>query len=325
MKPARNMTNGSFSINICDLPIQCQPKQNCLHQSLPDELGIGQSAIFQLDQDLSYIDTRYTPSNNLAILSKIENQEPRLVVTLDLKGNSRFVSRGGDEIFFNEGYTTITSFNSSIGERQYLANETVTQLRLSIGKQWLTKYFGENKSAHLFDKKETQLISHRPISAEGLTSARHLTANNVSEELKLLFIHAQAMTILTTELAHLFGNKDQYNQRDKSIAELARDILFSEFKNPPSIAELSKRAGTNEFKLKTLFHQFFNNTPYGLLFEFRMNKAYQLLATTNVQVASVSDSVGYNHASNFTAAFTKHFGIPPKAVAKKTKSCPSRH
>lgn len=26
---------------------------------------------------------------------------------------------------------------------------------------------------------------------------------------------------------------------------------------------------------------------------------------------------GYNHASNFSAAFVKHFGISPKAISKK--------
>jgi len=321
MKPAQHMNHGSYSIDSSDLPSQFQQQQNCLHQSLPDELGVGQSAIFQLDQDLSYIDTRYKPIKDLAILSRIDNQDPRVIVTLGLKGHSRYASNNGDEFFFNEGYTTITTFNSSIGERQYQANQPVTQLRFAIGKHWIDRYFGENKSAQLFNKTEVQLISHKPISAQSIISARHLMECNVAQELKPLFMHSQAMTILTAELTHLFEENCQYsgqfNQKDKAIAESARDILFTEFKNPPSIAELSKRVGTNPFKLKKMFHHFFNNTPYGLLLEFRMHRAYQLLESTRSQVSVVADVVGYNHASNFTSAFTKHFGISPKAIAKK--------
>jgi len=321
MKSARHMTKDSFSIDSCDLPTHNQQHQNCLHQFLPDKIGIGQSAIFQLDQDLSYIETCYTPSKDLAILSKIDNQEPRLVVTLGLKGHSRFAGSHGDDVIFKEGYTTITAFKSSNGERQYEANKPVSQLRFSISKPWLDKYLSENKSAHLFDKKEAQLISHRPISAQGIMSARQLTSCNVVKELQLLFIHGHAMTILAAELAHLFEDSHQYsgafNQKDKAVAELARDILFHEFRNPPSVAELSNRVGTNQFKLKKMFHYFFDNTPYGLLSEYRMNHAYHLLETNRCHVSVVADLVGFSHASNFTAAFIKHFGIPPKTVARK--------
>ena len=134
-------------------------------------------------------------------------------------------------------------------------------------------------------------------------------------------MHGQAMSLLAAELGHLCeeksDNSGRFNQKDQEIAKLARDILFHEFKNPPSVHELSKRVGTNQFKLKKLFHHFFNNTPYGLLLEIRMNNAYQLLESTHCQVNIAADLVGYNHASNFTAAFIKHFGISPKAVSKK--------
>jgi AraC family transcriptional regulator, transcriptional activator of the genes for pyochelin and ferripyochelin receptors len=150
------------------------------------------------------IDDAYTPLKNLTILSKMDNQEPRLVVTLGLKGHSCFAGRTGDEVLFNEGHTTITSFISSMGERHYEANKPVNQLRFSISKQWIERYFGENKSARLFDKKETQLLSHRPISAQGIMSAWHLIACNLAQDLRLLFMHGQAMIILAAELAHLF-------------------------------------------------------------------------------------------------------------------------
>jgi len=321
MKPASHLTHSRFSIDSGDLPIQFHQRRNCLEQSLPSRLGNGQSTIFQLDQDLSFIDTQYTPANDLAILSKMDNQEPRIVVTLGLKGNSCFLGNMENEVIFKEGFTTITIVNSSSGERQYDAQQSIRQLRLSIGKQWLDKYFGENKSAHFFKTTNANVISHKPISTQGIMSAQQLINCNIAEELRLIYMHGQVMTILASELAHLFEDNQQYssqyNKNDKAIAELARDILLDEFKNPPSVAELSKRAGTNQFKLKKLFHHFFNNTPYVLLFEHRMNHAYQLLKSTHYQVAVVADLVGYSHASNFTTAFTGHFGISPKIVAKQ--------
>jgi AraC family transcriptional activator of pyochelin receptor len=303
-----------------ELPLHRQ-QQNCLSQSLPEDLGKGQSDSFLLDQDLSYIETHYTPSKNLAVLTRMDHCEPRMVVTLGLKGQSRF-SGQRDEVVFKEGYTAITTFNSSLGERQYEANKPVTQLRFSISQRWLDNYFGENRFAPFFTKNSMRVVASRPISTHGIIAAHQLLTCNVVDEARAVFMKGQAMSILAAELAHLCGNPcedtSRFNQRDRVIANTARDILFHEFKTPPSVEALARRAGTNQFKLKQLFHYFFNNTPYGLLLEIRMTHAYRLLESTHCPVSVAADHVGYNHASNFSAAFTKYFGIPPKAVARKS-------
>ena len=332
MKETQLIIANRWSIRADDLPSQFQQHKNCLHQSLPEVAGVGHSNSFQLDEGLSYIETLYTPSKDLAVLSHIEIQEPRMVVTLGLKGHSRFSGNQGDEVVFNEGYASITAFNSSIGERQYEANKSITQLRFSMSKKWLERYFGEDKFTELFNKSGIQQLSYQPISHQGLCAAQQLLTGNVSSEVRRLFMHGQVMSILAAELSHLGKEKSEnsgrFNQKDREIAKWARDILAHEFKNPPSVEELSKRVGTNQFKLKQLFHHFFNNTPYGLVLEIRMNNAYQLLESTRCHVGVAADFVGYSHASNFSAAFIKHFGISPKTISKNTApvaqdiSCP---
>ncbi|MFA5921663.1 MAG: AraC family transcriptional regulator [Methylococcaceae bacterium] len=321
MREIQQITAGRWSIRADDLPSQFQQQKNCLHQSLPEAAGVGHSNIFQLDQDLSYIETHYKPSKDLAVLSHIESQEPRMVVTLGLKGQSRFSGTQGDEIFFIEGYAAITVFNSSIGVRHYEANKSITQLRLSLSKNWLDRNFGENKFKQLFNKSGIHQLSYQPISHQGIIAAQQLLACNVSSEVRGLFMQGQAMSLLASELSHLCDekseNSERFNQKDKDIAKLAQDILFNEFKNPPSVEALSKRVGTNQFKLKKIFHHYFNNTPYGLLLEIRMNNAYRLLESTRCHVSVAADFVGYSHASNFSAAFIRHFGISPKAISKK--------
>lgn len=300
--------------------LQLHRQKDCLHQSLPEDLGVGRSSIFQLDQDLSYIETRYTPSKDLSVLSRIDDQEPRLVVTLGLKGQSRFAGNRGDELVFSEGYTAITTIRSSIGERQYQAHKPTMQLRFTLNKNWLDRYFGESKAAQLFNKNGIQLLNYHPISPQAMSAAQQLLNCDAAKETNRIFMHGQAMSLLAFELNHLCEDKRRnlagFNQKDADIAKSARDILFREFKKPPSVEELSKRVGTNPFKLKKLFHHFFNNTPYGLLLEIRMNNAYQLLESSRCQVSVAADLVGYSHASNFSAAFIKHFGISPKAVQK---------
>jgi AraC family transcriptional activator of pyochelin receptor len=304
-----------------DLPSRYLVSRNCLSQHLPDELGFGSSAIFRLDHDLSYIETRFAPTAPVAILSRMDLQEPRLVVTLGLAGKSRFVGARGEEIIFAEGYTTITAFNSSDGERQYEADKSLLQMRFSMSKSWLDRYFGESRSSPFFTGEEVRTVARRPISSQALTASRQLLGEKEIDDTGKLLMHGQSLLILASELSPLFENEQcstvRVNARDKAMANQARDILLEEFKNPPSLAELAARVGTNPFKLKQIFRHYFNRTPYGLLFEFRMEKAYRLLETTRCHVGVAADHVGYHHAGNFSAAFFKHFGISPKQVAKR--------
>lgn len=309
-----------LSIRNEELSTEFLPREQCLQQLLPDHLGVGYSKAYQLEQDFSYIETRYAPRKNVAVLSNIEQQEPRLVITLGIKGRSRFINNHGSELLFKQGYTSITTFGSSIGERQYEAEKDMFQLRFSMGKNWLDRVFGKTKTAGLLNRMDMRLLSCRPISAEGVLAVQLLTACNVADEVKPVFRRGLAMTVLASELNHLFQDAPQhsakFSQQDQAKAMLARDILFNEFRHPPSVADLAKRVGTNQLKLKQLFHHFLNNTPYGLLLEIRMNHAYQLLKTGQCHVSVAADLVGYQHASNFSAAFAKHFGVSPKQIAK---------
>ncbi|HEY8033990.1 MAG TPA: AraC family transcriptional regulator [Methylobacter sp.] len=314
----RPVTTRRWSISSDDLQVHQQ--KDCLYQSLPESLGVGRSSIVQLDQDLSYIKTHYTPSKDLAVLSRIDYQEPRLMVTLGLKGQSCFADNSGDELVFREGYTSITTIQSSIGERQYQAHKSTVQLRFALNKNWLDRYFGENKAAQLLSKNGTQLLNYQPISPQAMFAAQQLLNCNTSAETSRIFMHGQAMSLLAFELIPLSENKrrnlTRLDQKDAAVAKSARDILLREFRKPPSIEDLSKRVGTNQCKLKQLFHHFFTNTPYGLLLEIRMNNAYQLLESTRCQVSVAADLVGYSHASNFSTAFIRHFGFSPKVLLK---------
>jgi len=236
-----------------------------------------------------------------------------------MHGKSCFADDRGREIIFEEGYTTITTFDSSRGERFYQASKPVMQLRFSVNKSGLERYLGEDIPRRLFQPGGVHILSHRRSSTHGIIAAQQLLRGKVSRELQQMFMQGVALSILAAELSPLcevdghFVKSD--NPREEAMAKAAHDILSREFKSPPSVAELSKRVGTNQFKLKQLFHRYFGNTPYGVLLEIRMHKAYQLLQSERCTVNAAADAVGYHHASNFSAAFGKYFGIPPKVVA----------
>lgn len=313
-------SSSAWRINPADAQWQTAPEHNALIQSLPDDLGVCQSRMFKLDADLNYIETYYNPNRHLAMLSQIPQQAPRMVLTLALTGHSCFQSNNGNLINFKSGYSTITTFNASEGSRQYQCDQIVTQLRFSMTQAWLEQYFGEGAFTAYFKQNAVQVVSQRPSAAATLLAARGLLQNSIPTNAQSLFRQGQAMAIVANELGYLLdGNQDQpprISAQEKKLAELARDILCTEYKNPPSVAELSKRVGTNPFKLKQLFHRHFNSTPYGLLLEIRMENAYRLLTSQHYPVGMAAEAVGYQYAGNFSTAFTKYFGFSPKQLSR---------
>ena len=47
-----------------------------------------------------------------------------------------------------------------------------------------------------------------------------------------------------------------------------------------------------------------------------------LLGSNDLQVRQIARRVGYAHHGSFTAAFTRHFGIAPKAVRRSGRNFP---
>ncbi len=92
----------------------------------------------------------------------------------------------------------------------------------------------------------------------------------------------------------------------------AKDILVERMSEPPTLVELSKEVGINEYRLKTGFKEIYGNTVYGFLSDYRLDYARHLLDLENQQVNEVATAIGYTNPSHFIAAFKKKFGVTPK-------------
>lgn len=169
------------------------------------------------------------------------------------------------------------------------------------------------------------MLGFRPSSASTGLVARQILARDRAAPLDHLFLHGQALSLLAAELEPLLAGRAsvaRFTVRDRDMARQARAILEQELQAPPSVGDLARRVGTNTFKLKQLFHYFFGQTPYGLLLQFRMESAYQTLVSSRCPIHIVAAQVGYAHASNFSTAFTRYFGVTPARVARNHGSGP---
>lgn len=98
----------------------------------------------------------------------------------------------------------------------------------------------------------------------------------------------------------------------------AREILESYIsQKPPSIRSLSWKVALNEFKLKTGFRQYFNSSIFDWLIDRKMQRAKQLILTTDLPLKEICSMVGYPRTTNFITAFRRCFGMTPGSLRRR--------
>ncbi|MEY2923683.1 MAG: hypothetical protein RLZZ337_223 [Bacteroidota bacterium] len=103
------------------------------------------------------------------------------------------------------------------------------------------------------------------------------------------------------------------NQKDNVIkVREAKKQLISNLQKSPTIKELAKAVGLNEYNLKTGFKEIYGKPVHSYLKDYKMVKAKELIQTREQQVNEIADLLGYSNVSHFIDAFKKKYGLTPK-------------
>lgn len=136
---------------------------------------------------------------------------------------------------------------------------------------------------------------------------------------KQIYIESKALELISLQFTQLTQSQQQISSSsclqpdDISRIYQAKSILEANLENPPSLIELARKVGINDYKLKRGFREVFGITTFGYLQKIRMERGKNLLAERMLTIAGVAQSVGYRSQSRFCDAFKKHFGITPRA------------
>lgn len=135
--------------------------------------------------------------------------------------------------------------------------------------------------------------------------------------LKLLFLQSKCIELLAMQAqayedaAQRPGTLVCKSDYDIDCIRYAKEYLLQRAAKPPSLGELAKVAGINEFKLKHGFKEVFSHTVFGYLNDYRLTQARELLLAKKTPIKQVADELGYSSVQHFSNAFRKKFGVPP--------------
>ncbi len=195
------------------------------------------------------------------------------------------------------------------------------------------EYFGSLAERHpaLFEAHFSSVMRKEPFRLHegGLTITprmksviRQILGSEGQGPLRRMFIEAKVVELLALQLGQYEERKEglhraaDLSKQDVDRMQEARGRLLARPGDPPTLPELARQVGTNEFKLKRDFKAVFDNTAFGLLLDHKMARARALLLDTDRPVGDIAREVGYSHTAHFSTAFKKKHGLSPSNFRK---------
>ncbi|MEH1844260.1 MAG: AraC family transcriptional regulator [Nostoc sp.] len=207
----------------------------------------------------------------------------------------------------------------------HTANQHAQNIKIYWHPNLLDSFQGsfENLPALLEQLKENPIKQpfHQPLGVT--TPAMQLVLKQILqcpflETLRQMYLEAKVLELLVLQIAQ-WGENHQVLQRslhfradEIECLHHAKAILNQTLDNPPSLLNLAKEIGLNDFKLKRGFREVFGTTVLGYVQFLRLEQAQQLLRGTNLTVAEIASQVGYESTSHFGYLFKRQFGITPR-------------
>lgn len=240
-----------------------------------------------------------------------------------------FLSETRDKRIWRKGYTNMI-VSSGIKEERNLfrKRDTFGMTSILVSPDFFqhlseryTEYFG---SAYLrFGRGETFFIAPKNLSIPIALSValNDLEVSQMMGNASPMYLEAKVTECLSLFMRETEGKEPVnakivgFSDRDKIYQ--ARDIICSEYLNPPSLHDLALRVGTNECTLKAGFKEAFRTTVFNYLFDYRMNIAIHYLLDTNKSIGEVAGLVGYEHQAHFCTAFKRKFNVTPSEYRLK--------
>lgn len=156
--------------------------------------------------------------------------------------------------------------------------------------------------------------SNLPITASMLRLIHEIRNCERVGPLKRLYLESRVMELLLLQLEQAtnthYTTTKLNNETTKKLID-AKNYLDANFHCSPTIIELAKIIGLNEFKLKKHFKEQFGTTILAYVNQQKMTHAQQLIKEGSKSLGEISDVIGYKNPAHFTVAFKRHFGFLP--------------
>ena len=125
-------------------------------------------------------------------------------------------------------------------------------------------------------------------------------------------LHDMTERIMETTCPLPQQEPNQNQDAQVHVIRRIHDELISDLRRRPTIEELSARYHINQTTLKQSFKTVYGHPVASYMQTYRIRRAKELLAQTDLPIAQIAAEVGYENQSKFTQSFKTRTGTLPK-------------
>lgn len=158
---------------------------------------------------------------------------------------------------------------------------------------------------HDLDSQKYSAIISQILNLKGTATARYFKGNGLLLE-------------ILGELFQDAGFDERYWGKT-SIADEAKFYLDVNYSEKLKLKDVAHNFGVHPNYLTRVFHEKYHITPKQYLLNLKLQKACQLLRTTDLPIAIIAGSMGFDDAMAFSKLFKKTYNCAPTDYRKKEK------
>ncbi|WP_416444360.1 helix-turn-helix domain-containing protein [Leeuwenhoekiella sp. A16] len=154
---------------------------------------------------------------------------------------------------------------------------------------------------------------------------KHLKTIEKDGLISKFLIESQINLILALQIKQFRDDlQNEFPQNPLSKRELAKAQELAEYIDdnvglPHTIESLTQRAGIPAAKLQSAFRYLYDRTVIDYIKNVRIEKAEELIKTTDFSISEIVYSVGFTSRSYFSKIFKNKYNTTPKAYQKKVR------
>lgn len=270
---------------------------------------------------LFILQSKYKLTDDVSIFGK--GEEPLLEMQFNLSGaDIHFTNQSKQQVTKAAfGNITFLAAEDNYADIQFKKNTTYQTFDVHLPLKLLDKYAGESKLMDAFlhkihSGKSSVLATNGVAINADLVKTIHDIRNCKFEGLtRSIFLESKVYELIALLYEGInTAPRIKLNSADLDRIQHAAYLIKENVEKPLTILQLAKEVGINQTKLKEGFKEVYNNTIFGYLQQIRMHEARNYLLNTNLSIQEIGNLLGYQHMSNFSAAFKKINGISPLKI-----------
>lgn len=251
----------------------------------------------------------------------IRHQDPVYKLQFVLQNTFSFYDHAGvNTPMYERGYNFL--YLPGALERIAFKDKVYSSLEVHYTPQYLQAYVGE--FAHLADwlRKSNAGVNSRLCKVNQIATApmlhciREMLCSPYTGELRRFHYDALVNELLLLALQETavrpLKKVIRFTTREvESLYEIKR-FLIANMDKPVNLGQLAAEQGVTLRTMKRRFQTLFGIKLYNFLLGIRMEQACMLLLETDTSIEQIAAMTGYQSFANFSTAFKKYYGHPPK-------------